>query len=174
MIIATIMVYMSMLFGNPNFYDFKFTTLDGQEVKMSDFKGKKILIVNTASICGFTKQYKDLEELHKTFGDKLVIIGFPANNFGQQEPGSNAQIQEFCEQNYGVDFLMAEKVDVKGDQISPLFKYLTAQENPDFKGEIKWNFEKFLIDENGKLVHRFRSATNPLDPAIVNWVENKK
>jgi glutathione peroxidase len=174
MIIATIMVYMSMLFGSPNFYDFKFTTLDGQEVKMSDFKGKKILIVNTASKCGFTKQYKDLEELHKTFGDKLVIIGFPANNFGQQEPGSNAQIQEFCEQNYGVDFLMAEKVDVKGDQISPLFKYLTAQENPDFKGEIKWNFEKFLIDENGKLVHRFRSATNPLDPAIVNWVENKK
>ena len=174
MIIATIMVYMSMLFGNPNFYDFKFTTLEGQEVKMSDFKGKKILIVNTASKCGFTKQYKDLEELHKTFGDKLVIIGFPANNFGQQEPGSNAQIQEFCEQNYGVDFLMAEKVDVKGDQISPLFKYLTAQENPDFKGDIKWNFEKFLIDENGKLVHRFRSATNPLDPAIVNWVENKK
>jgi glutathione peroxidase len=141
---------------------------------MSDFKGKKILIVNTASKCGFTKQYKDLEELHKTYGNKLVIIGFPANNFGQQEPGSNAQIQEFCEQNYGVDFLMAEKVDVKGDQISPLFKYLTAQENPDFKGDIKWNFEKFLIDENGKLVHRFRSATNPLDPAIVNWVENKK
>ncbi|WP_286778459.1 MULTISPECIES: glutathione peroxidase [Sphingobacterium] len=174
MIIATIMVYMSMLFGNPNFYDFKFTTLKGQEVKMSDFKGKKILIVNTASKCGFTKQYKDLEELHKTYGNKLVIIGFPANNFGQQEPGSNAQIQEFCEQNYGVDFLMAEKVDVKGDQISPLFKYLTAQENPDFKGDIKWNFEKFLIDENGKLVHRFRSATNPLDPAIVNWVENKK
>jgi glutathione peroxidase len=163
-----------MLFGNPNFYDFKFTTLEGQEVKMSDFKGKKILIVNTASKCGFTKQYKDLEELHKTYGNKLVIIGFPANNFGQQEPGSNAQIQEFCEQNYGVDFLMAEKVDVKGDQISPLFKYLTAQENPDFKGDIKWNFEKFLIDENGKLVHRFRSATNPLDPAIVNWVENKK
>ncbi|HAT91882.1 MAG TPA: glutathione peroxidase [Sphingobacterium sp.] len=174
MIIATIMVYMSMLFGNPNFYDFKFTTLEGQEVKMSDFKGKKILIVNTASKCGFTKQYKDLEELHKTYGNKLVIIGLPANNFGQQEPGSNAQIQEFCEQNYGVDFLMAEKVDVKGDQISPLFKYLTAQENPDFKGDIKWNFEKFLIDENGKLVHRFRSATNPLDPAIVNWVENKK
>lgn len=172
MIIATIMVYMSMLFGNPNFYDFKFTTLDGQEVKMSDFKGKKILIVNTASKCGFTKQYKDLEELHKTFGDKLVIIGFPANNFGQQEPGSNAQIQEFCEQNYGVDFLMAEKVDVKGDQMAPLFKYLTAQDNPDFKGEIKWNFEKFLIDEHGKLVHRFRSATNPLDPAIVNWVKN--
>ena len=174
MIIATIMVYMSMLFGTPNIYDFKFTTLEGQEVKMSDFKGKKILIVNTASKCGFTKQYKDLEELHKTYGNKLVIIGFPANNFGQQEPGSNAQIQEFCEQNYGVDFLMAEKVDVKGDQISPLFKYLTAQENPDFKGDIKWNFEKFLIDENGKLVHRFRSATNPLDPAIVNWVENKK
>jgi glutathione peroxidase len=174
MIIATIMVYMSMLFGNPTVYDFKFTTLEGQEVKMSDFKGKKILIVNTASKCGFTKQYRDLEELHKTLGDKLVIIGFPANNFGQQEPGSNAQIQEFCEQNYGVEFLMAEKVDVKGDQISPLFKYLTAQENPDFTGDIKWNFEKFLIDENGKLVHRFRSATNPLDPAIVNWAESKK
>jgi len=104
----------------------------------------------------------------------LVIIGFPANNFGQQEPGSNTEIQEFCEQNYGVDFLMAEKVEVKGEQISPLFKYLITQDNPDFTGEIKWNFEKFLIDENGKLVHRFRSATNPLDPAIVNWVGNKK
>ncbi|MDM1296638.1 glutathione peroxidase [Sphingobacterium sp. N143] len=174
MIVATIMVYMSMLFGNPEIYNFTFKTLEGQEVKMSDFKGKKILIVNTASKCGFTKQYKDLEELHKTFGDKLVIIGFPANNFGQQEPGSNAQIQEFCEQNYGVDFLMAEKVDVKGEQISPLFKYLITQNNPDFTGDIKWNFEKFLIDENGQLVHRFRSAVNPLDPAIVNWVQNKK
>ncbi|MCW8309807.1 glutathione peroxidase [Sphingobacterium sp. InxBP1] len=173
MIIATIMVYMSMLFGNPAIYNFTFKTLEGQEVKMSEFKGKKILIVNTASKCGFTKQYKDLQELHKTFGDKLVIIGFPANNFGQQEPGSNTEIQEFCEQNYGVDFLMAEKVEVKGEQISPLFKYLTTQDNPDFTGDIKWNFEKFLIDENGKLVHRFRSATNPLDPAIVSWVQNK-
>lgn len=142
-------------------YDFKITSIDGKEVKLSSFKGKKILIVNTASKCGFTPQYAQLEELSKKYKDKLVVIGFPANNYGQQEPGSNQNIQEFCQQNYGVSFLMSEKVSVKGDDISPLFKYLINAENPDFKGDIKWNFEKFLIDENGKLVHRYRSTVKP-------------
>lgn len=171
MILSTIIACFSMIFGNPSVYDYSFKSLDGKDVKMSSFKGKKILIVNTASKCGFTKQYKDLQELYTEYGNDLVIIGFPANNFGNQEPGTNDDIQEFCEQNYGVEFLMAEKVEVKGDQIDPLFKYLTTQDNPDFKGEIKWNFEKFLIDENGKLVHRYRSAVNPLADEIVSWVK---
>lgn len=173
MILSTIIACFSMIFGNPSIYDYSFKSLDGKDVKMSSFKGKKILIVNTASKCGFTKQYKDLQALYSEYGNDLVIIGFPANNFGNQEPGTNGDIQEFCEQNYGVEFLMAEKVEVKGDQIDPLFKYLTSQDNPDFKGDIKWNFEKFLIDENGKLVHRYRSAVNPLADEIVNWVDRK-
>lgn len=171
MILSTIIACFSLIFGNPSIYDYTFKSLDGHDVKMSSFKGKKILIVNTASKCGFTKQYKDLQELYKQYGKDLVIIGFPANNFGNQEPGTNDDIQEFCQQNFGVEFLMAEKVEVKGDQIDPLFKYLTSQDNPDFKGEIKWNFEKFLIDEHGKLVHRYRSAVNPLSDEIVNWVK---
>lgn len=147
-------------------YDFSFTSIDGKKVELSSFKGKKLLIVNTASKCGFTKQYKDLQELHKLYGDQLVIIGFPANNFGNQEPGSNEEIKGFCEENYGVSFMMAEKVEVKGDQIHPLFKFLTEQPNPDFTGAIKWNFEKFLIDENGKLIHRYRSQVNPMDMVL--------
>lgn len=151
-------------------YDFKFTTLDGAQMSFSQFKGKKILIVNTASKCGFTPQYADLEKLWEQYKDKLVIVGFPANNFGEQEPGSNSTIQEFCQKNYGVTFIMSEKVSVKGDDIAPLFKYLTATENPDFTGEIKWNFEKFLIDEHGKLIHRFRSAVKPLSPEITKYL----
>lgn len=149
-------------------YDFKITSIDGKEVKLSSFKGKKVLIVNTASKCGFTPQYAQLEELSKKYKDKLVVIGFPANNFAGQEPGSNEDIQEFCQQNYGVSFLMSEKVSVKGEDINNLFKYLTSAENQDFNGEIKWNFEKFLIDENGKLIHRYRSAVKPLSPEITN------
>jgi glutathione peroxidase len=112
------------------------------------------------SICRFrkTKEYKD----------KLVVIGFPANNFANQEPGENQNILEFCQKNYGVTFIIAEKTSVKGDDISPLFSYLTKAENPDFKGDIQWNFEKFLIDEKGKLIHRFRSSVKPLSPSITN------
>jgi len=157
---------LSILMASASIYDYSFTSIDGKKVELSSFKGKKVLIVNTASKCGFTKQYKDLQKLHEQYGDKLVVIGFPANNFGNQEPGSNEDIQSFCEKNYGVTFLLSEKVDVKGSNISPLFKYLTRASNPDFTGEIKWNFEKFLIDENGNLIGRFRSAVNPLDEKI--------
>jgi len=149
-------------------YQFKFTSIDGKEIDLAQFKGKKLLLVNTASKCGFTPQYKELEELSNKFKDKLVVIGFPANNFGSQEPGSNDEIKSFCEQNYGVTFLLAEKSSVKGDDINPLFRYLTSTDNPDFTGEIKWNFEKFLIDENGQLIHRYRSAVKPLSPAITS------
>lgn len=164
----TLLMLFNIIFPPSSVYDFSFNSIDGKEVKLSQFKGKKLLLVNTASKCGFTIQYKDLEELHKQYGKSLVIIGFPANNFGNQEPGSNEDIAEFCEQNYGVTFLIAEKVDVKGENIHPLFKYLTAQPNPDFTGDINWNFEKFLIDEKGKLIHRYRSKIKPLDPVIVN------
>lgn len=151
-------------------HDFTITSIEGEKVELAQFKGKKILIVNTASNCGYTKQYKELQELQDRYKDDLVIIGFPANNFGNQEPGSNEDILEFCELNYGVSFLLSEKVDVKGQEMSPLFHHLTNQDNPDFKGEIKWNFEKFLIDENGKLVRRYRSAVTPLDKAITDQI----
>jgi glutathione peroxidase len=159
--------------SNPNtetdmsIYDFKVPALDGGIIDFSSFKGKKILIVNTASKCGYTKQYAQLEELYKEHQDKLVIVGFPANNFGGQEPGSNEQIAEFCQKNYGVSFPMAAKVSVKGSDMDELFKWLTAAENKDFTGDIKWNFEKFLIDEKGQLIRRFRSGADPLGEEIL-------
>jgi glutathione peroxidase len=149
-------------------YEFKLKSIDGQGFDLSQYKGKKVLIVNTASKCGYTPQYKDLQKLADLYKDKVVVIGFPENNFADQEPGTNSEIKTFCEKNYGVTFPLSEKVSVKGDDIAPLFKYLTEAPNPDFTGEIKWNFEKFLIDENGKLIHRYRSQVTPLDPQITN------
>lgn len=161
------MVILNVSKPNNSIYDYSFKTIDGKEQSLSEFRGKKILIVNTASKCGYTKQYKDLQKLHEMYGEHLVIIGFPSNNFGGQEPGENEEILDFCEQNYGVSFLLSEKVEVKGDNVHPVFKYLVEQSNPDFVGDIKWNFEKFLIDENGRLLHRYRSQINPLDQVIL-------
>nr|MCS3816223.1 glutathione peroxidase [Mucilaginibacter sp. X4EP1] len=151
-------------------YEFKLKSIDGQEFSLAKYKGKKVLIVNTASKCGYTPQYAELQKLADLYKDKLVVIGFPANNFASQEPGANADIKTFCQKNYGVTFPLSEKVSVKGDDISPLFKYLTEAPNPEFTGEIKWNFEKFLIDENGKLIHRFRSPVTPLSPEITKYL----
>ena len=151
-------------------YDFKLKTIDGDDFSLAKYKGKKILVVNTASKCGFTKQYAELQQLSELYKDKLVVVGFPANNFGGQEPGTNQDIKSFCKDNFSVSFPMSGKTSVKGDDISPLFKYLTEAQNPDFTGEIKWNFEKFLLDENGNLIHRYRSATKPLDPAITSKI----
>lgn len=158
-----------MLISNPpeNVYQFKIKSIDGKDINLADFKGKKILFVNTASKCGFTPQYKDLEELSEKYKDKLVVIGVPANNFGEQEPGANEDIKTFCEKNYGVTFLMTEKTSVKGEDINPLFDYLTNASNPDFTGDIEWNFEKFLINEDGKLVHRFKSKVKPMSAEII-------
>src|ERR1700744_6614783 len=128
-------------------YNFQLKTIDGKNFSIAKNTGKKILIVNTASKCGYTPQYADLQKLADLYKDKVVVVGFPANNFGQQEPGANSDIKTFCEKRYGVTFPLSEKVSVKGDDICPLFKYLTEAPNPDFTGEIKWNFEKFLIDE---------------------------
>jgi len=149
-------------------HTFDFKTIDGKTMSFSAFKGKKILIVNTASKCGYTSQYEDLEALYKQYNSKLVIVGFPANNFGGQEPGSNSDINNFCKKNYGVTFIMASKVSVKGSDMDPIFQWLTSQDNPDFTGDIRWNFEKFLLDENGKLIHRYRSGTNPTEKKLTD------
>jgi glutathione peroxidase len=150
-----------------NIYDFKVTSLDGGTIDFSAFKGKKILVVNTASECGFTPQYAELQELYKKYQDKLVIVGFPANNFGGQEPGSNSDIKSFCQKNYGVTFPMAEKVSVKGDDVHPLFKYLTEEAAKlGTTDPIKWNFTKFLINEQGKLVAVYESKVKPMSEDI--------
>lgn len=152
-------------------YDYKVEALDGGTINFADFKGKKILIVNTASKCGFTPQYKDLETLYSQYKNKLVIVGFPANNFGDQEPGTNEEIGVFCQKNYGVSFPMAAKVSVKGDDTAPIFKFLTEKELNGVKDiSILWNFTKFLLDEEGKLVDTFISTTSPTDEAIVRHI----
>ncbi len=167
--IKSLAIILALIFSAPSsVYDFKLKTIDGKNFNLAAYKGKKLLIVNTASKCGFTPQYAELQKLADQYKDKVVVIGFPANNFGGQEPGANLAIKEFCQKNYGVTFPLSEKVSVKGDDISPLFKFLTTTENPDFTGEIQWNFEKFLIDENGKLVHRFRSSVKPLSTEITS------
>lgn len=156
-----------MLSPSESIYQFKLKDIDGKSIDLSKFKGKKLLIVNVASECGYTKQYDALQELSQKYGKKLVVIGVPANNFGGQEPGTNAEIKSFCTKTYQVTFPLASKVSVKGKDIDPLFGWLIAQQNPDFSADIKWNFEKFLIDENGKLIRRFRSGVKPLDEEIL-------
>jgi glutathione peroxidase len=153
-------------------YDFSVKSIDGKEVQLKDYKGKVLLIVNTASKCGFTPQYKDLQEIYQKYKEKgLLILGFPANDFGQQEPGNNPEIKEFCSLNYQVDFPLFEKISVKGESQHPLFKFLTEQKNPDFTGEIKWNFEKILIGRDGQLLRRFRSKVKPSDSEMVEAIE---
>ena len=151
-------------------YDFNITTIDGKIISLSSFRGKKMLLVNTASECGFTPQYQELQELHQKYGEQLVIIGFPANNFGGQEPGTNSDIKIFCQKNYGVTFLMSQKVSVKGEDMDPIFKWLNNQENQSFKGNIMWNFEKYFIDEKGQLFKRFRSTTKPNSTNIISLI----
>jgi glutathione peroxidase len=155
-----------MFFSTSSVYEFKLKTIDGQNFSLAEYKGKKVLIVNTASKCGYTPQYFELQKLADQYKDKLVVVGFPANNFANQEPAANTEIKTFCQKNFGVTFPLSSKISVKGNDIDPLFAYLTSAPNPDFTGEIKWNFEKFLIDENGKLIHRYRSNVTPLSPEI--------
>ncbi len=163
-----------MMLMATSIYDFKVPGLDGGTIDFSKYKGKKILIVNTASQCGNTPQYAELEQLYEKYSSSLVIVGFPANNFGAQEPGSNTEISSFCKKNYGVKFPMAEKVSVKGDDIHPLFKYLVAEaEKMGEKDPIKWNFTKFLIDENGKLVKVFHNKVLPMSDEVVSAIARK-
>ncbi|TDD97977.1 glutathione peroxidase [Flavobacterium cellulosilyticum] len=155
-------------------YQFKVEDLSGETFDFASLKGKKIMIVNTASKCGFTPQYKDLEVLYKDYHDKgFVIIGFPANNFGKQEPGSNEDIASFCQLNYGVSFPMMSKISVKGDDMNPIYQFLTQKaKNGVEDSEVKWNFQKYLINEKGELVKVYYSKTLPTDPEIVNWIKS--
>lgn len=156
-----------------SFYDFTVKTIDGKDLPLSTFKGKKVLVVNVASKCGFTPQYAKLEELYEKYGkDDFIVIGFPANNFLHQEPGTNEEIKEFCTLNYGVTFPMMAKISVKGKDIAPLYQWLTHKsENGVSDAKIGWNFHKFLIDENGRWVASIGSTTSPLSQEIVEWIE---
>lgn len=153
-------------------HSFKVESLDGKTIDFSKFKGKKILIVNTASECGFTPQYEDLEKLYEMYKNKLVVVGFPANNFGGQEPGSNQEIATFCKKNYGVTFPMAAKVSVKGNDTAPIFKFLTDKNLNGVKNTtILWNFTKFLLNEKGELIDTFISTTKPTSDSITKYLK---
>ena len=156
-------------------YDYTVTTIDGKLFSLAELKGKKVMIVNTASKCGLTPQYKELEELYKKYENQgFVIIGFPANDFLSQEPGSNEEIESFCQKNYGVSFPMMSKISVKGKEMEPLYQYLTLKSlNNLSDNEVKWNFQKYLINEEGKLEKVISPRTSPLDASIIEWIESK-
>jgi glutathione peroxidase len=156
--------------GEASPLDFKMDSLDGQPVDLSKYKGEVVLIVNVASKCGLTPQYKQLEEVYTKYkGKGFEVLGFPANEFGKQEPGSNTEISSFCTSKYGVDFPMFSKIVVKGDGINPLYKYLTSESG--FNGDIKWNFEKFLVNREGKVVKRFAPPVKPDSPEVIEAIE---
>ena len=154
-----------------SFYDFTLNSIDGKPINFSRYKGKKVLLVNVASKCGYTPQYAKLEELHKKHGDKVVVLGFPANNYGAQEPGTNKEISEFCQKNYGVSFQLFEKISVTGDSQHPLYQWLS---DPHLNGwndqRPKWNFHKYLVDEEGKLVKVWPSKVDPMSEEVVQAV----
>jgi glutathione peroxidase len=150
-------------------YDIKINSLEGQTIDFNEFRGKKILIVNVASECGFTPQYEDLQTLHENYLDNLVLIGVPCNQFGEQEPGDAEDILNFCQNTYGVTFILTEKVDVKGENRHPLYAWLTEKDLNGVKSStVKWNFQKYLIDENGQLIDYYNSAIGPLDSKITD------
>lgn len=160
------------LLAAPGLYNFTLPSIDGESIPLSTYKGKVILVVNVASRCGYTPQYSALESLYEKYKDKgLVILGFPANNFGAQEPGTNSEIKRFCSTKYNVTFPMFSKISVKGDDRAPLYQFLTEKANPAVAGDIKWNFTKFLADRKGHVVARFESAVTPDSPEVLAEVE---
>jgi len=171
--ILSLLMITTVAFGQKSFYDFKVEDIDGKEFDLSSLKGKKVLVVNTASKCGYTPQYEQLESIYRNYGDeKFTVIAFPANNFGNQEPGTDAEVEEFCKKNYGVSFPVMSKISVKGDDQHPLYRWLTSKsENGVMDSEVKWNFQKYLIDENGKLVDVVATKVKPDDERIVNWIK---
>jgi len=173
-LIFSFILVSTIVFSQQSIYDFKVKDIDGKDFDLSSLKGKKVLIVNTASKCGYTPQYKQLEEVYKKYGGaNFTVIGFPANNFGSQEPGTNQEIEEFCEKNYGVTFKMMSKISVKGDDADPVYQWLTSKsKNGVMDSDVKWNFQKYLIDENGKLVEVLESKVKPDDEKIVSWIKN--
>lgn len=153
-------------------YDFSLPSIDGQPTSLSTYKGKVVLMVNVASKCGYTPQYSALESTYEKYKDQgFVILGFPANNFGAQEPGTNAEIKTFCSTKFNVSFPMFSKISVKGSDTAPLYQYLTEKANPALAGEIKWNFTKFLVDRSGKVVQRFEPAVTPDSPEVLAAIE---
>jgi glutathione peroxidase len=169
----SVMIGSAAFSQSQTFFDFTVKDIDGNDFELSQLKGKKVLVVNTASKCGHTPQYEDLEKLYETYGgDKFVVIGFPANNFMKQEPGSNAEIKEFCTSRYGVTFPMMSKISVKGDDMHPLYQWLTEKEkNGVIDAPVKWNFQKFMIDETGKVVDSAPPSESPLSERIVSWIK---
>jgi glutathione peroxidase len=165
--------------GKPTFYEYvsantgaKVKTIDGTDIDLTQYKGKKVLIVNVASECGYTPQYKDLETLYETYKDKLVVLGFPANNFGGQEPGTNEEIKKFCAENYNVTFPMFEKISVTGDDRHAIYKWLTSKDLNGWNDQQpKWNFNKYLLDEEGNLLKYYSSAVKPLSDDIVGMLK---
>jgi glutathione peroxidase len=154
-------------------HNFKMTTIDGEEIDLSQYKGKKVLLVNVASKCGYTPQYGELEALHEKYGDKVVILGFPANNFGSQEPGTNAEIAEFCQKNYGVKFQMFEKISVAGEDQHPLYQWLSKKELNGWNDKApKWNFTKYLVNEKGELVNMFDSKVKPMSKELLDAINS--
>jgi len=173
-LIFSLILFSSLAFSQKTFYDFKVKDIDGNDFDLSSLKGKKVLVVNTASKCGLTPQYKDLEALFETYGgEKFKINGFPANNFMKQEPGTNEEIAAFCEKNYGVKFQMMSKISVKGDDMHPLYQWLTSKsQNGRMDSEVAWNFQKYLINENGQLIDMISPKVKPNDEIIVNCIKN--
>ena len=173
-IISLLILMMNTADAQTSFYDFTVKDITGKDYPLSQLKGKKVLVVNTASKCGFTPQYEGLQELYETYGgDDFMIIGFPANNFAKQEPGSNEEIATFCSINYGVTFPMMSKISVKGDDQHPLYRWLTSKsENGVENSKVSWNFQKYMIDEEGKLVGHFSPKTLPDNDKLVSWIVN--
>jgi glutathione peroxidase len=159
--------------ASQSIYNIEINSLQGKPIDLSEFKGKKILFVNVASKCGFTPQYRALQQLHNTYQDDLIIIGIPCNQFGKQEPGNSNDIQEFCEVNYGVSFLITEKIDVKGSNQHPLYEWLTRKGiNGQQNSTVKWNFQKYLVDEEGEFLDYFYSITKPLNSRITKYLNH--
>jgi glutathione peroxidase len=171
-LILSIVIMTGTAMAQQSFYDFKVKDIDGKDFDLASLKGKKVLVVNTASKCGLTPQYEQLQELYEKYGGKnFTIIGFPANNFANQEPGSNQEIEEFCTKNYGVTFQMMEKISVKGDDMHPLYQWLTQKsKNGVLDSEVSWNFQKYLIDEKGNLVQMVAPKVKPNDEQILGWI----
>src|SRR6202034_3093683 len=167
------LIMSASLFAASSIYDFTLPSIDGKPAPLSNYKGKVILLVNVASRCGFTPQYTALESSYEKYKDQgFVILGFPANNFGSQEPGTNQEIKTFCQSKYSVTFPMYAKVSVKGDDQTPLYAYLTTKANPAVAGDIKWNFTKFLVDRNGNVIKRFEPDVTPDSGEVIAAIEN--
>jgi len=173
-LIGALLIMATSLYAGSSLYSFTLNSIDGKPAPLAEYKGKVVLIVNVASQCGYTPQYSALDALYEKYKDQgFVILGFPANNFGAQEPGTNEEIKTFCSRKYSVKFPMYSKISVKGDDQAPLYAYLTKQTGPGITGDIKWNFTKFLVDKNGNVVQRFEPAVTPDSKEVTSAIEKQ-